>query len=569
MRASLNTSSRWAEEPLAARGSPSSPAHPAPSGALSGPLSMALVVGLLTAGLALSVSGSARAAAPQPGDVDDRDAVVRGEEARHTGVQPTAVEAAPRPDDSEPAHEEPAPLTGTEPAAGPDDDATRAGGPAPGSADAQVREPPALIQEVTPRVDPDGERTDLPTPDEPLRPGQRGTLPEGIGFGGVPALNYDADNGFGFGIIGTFFYYDGVTRPYRVALTLQLFMTSKLVQDHNMVLDWLRVADLPLRLWMRAGYLQSLTQNYCGLGGDVSCDPAVAEAVARARGLTGSEEIDTFARRFYQRRFISPHATILARYALAQAPARFEITGGYRGFGFIPGTWDDEDNDGKPDLFPYPGSLYDKDFPGGEAGFDSVVQLGFMVDSRDNEPAPTEGVWLEGSIRAASGLIGSTWDWAGANLTLRGYTPVTPDRKLVLANRLVLDGIIGDPPIQELARAGGSFDYYLFGGSEAGRGIRVQRYLGKLRAFNQTELRWRFLDVEFLEQRFGFTTAAFVDAGIVGKELGNPGPMDPLAGFGGALRLSWNENFIIRLDVGFSPIEGYAPSVYLLLGNPF
>jgi hypothetical protein len=47
-------------------------------------------------------------------------------------------------------------------------------------------------------------------------------------------------------------------------------MTSKLVQDHNITVDWLGAGDLPLRLWTRVGYLQSLTQNYCGLGGDVT-----------------------------------------------------------------------------------------------------------------------------------------------------------------------------------------------------------------------------------------------------------------------------------------------------------
>jgi len=102
-----------------------------------------------------------------------------------------------------------------------------------------------------------------------------------------------------------------------------------------------------------------------------------------------------------------------------------------------------------------------------------------------------------------------------------------------------------------------------------GRGIRVQRYLGKGRVYNQSELRWRFLDFEGFDQRFALTTAGFVDAAIVSDELAAPTNTGAAAGFGGALRLAWNENFIVRFDVGFSPIENMAPSIYLLIGNPF
>lgn len=522
-------------------------------------------------------------AGPQPGDVDDTKPIVDKR-------APILVDAGPvdgGPSDPDEAAAQPVDVTAQE-----DTDASAAGhvpaerasptsdpdeaGAHPVSAPSSVDATTPRVDEPTPTVDPasrradeageagegDGASADVVTPAE-------APLPEGFGFGGVPAINYDADNGFGFGVVATLFSYDGKTKPYRLAVTLQLFMTSKLVQDHNVVVDWLDVADLPLRLWTRVGYLQSLTQNYCGLGGDVVCDPEEARRAAASFGAGTREELEQFERRYYLRRFINPYGIIQARWALAKRPLRFELTGGYRAMYFIPGSWDDEDEDGAPDTFPYPGSLYARDFPDGEPGFASVVQAGFMVDTRDNEPAPTEGVWLEASARTAGPYTGSTWTWSGANLTMRGYAPLTSDHKLVLANRLVFDTVIGNPPIQELARAGGTFDFYLYGGSEAGRGIRVQRYLGKLRVFDQTEVRWRFFDAELLGQKFGFTGAGFVDLGLVGRELADPGPMPLLPGFGGALRLSWNENFIIRFDVGFSPLENYAPSPYLLIGNPF
>lgn len=499
-------------------------------------------------------------AGPQPGDLDEPKPIVDKRKAvpvdagpADAGPEPAAMPLDVKPTDDVDATGA-APAVAAPPATDPDAAATTPLNATPAHDHTKPR-----LDDTTATTDPAGERIEPPPPAAESA-ADTGAAPAGFGFGGVPAINYDADNGFGFGVVATLFSYDGKTKPYRLALTLQIFMTSKLVQDHNIVVDWLDVADLPLRLWTRVGYLQSLTQNYCGLGGDVTCDPDVA-----AR-LTDNA---TDERRFYLRRFINPYGIVQGRWALAKKPLRFELTGGYRGQYFIPGSWDDEDKDGEADVFPYPNSLYARDFPDGEPGFASVVQLGFMVDTRDNEPAPTEGIWIEASARTASPLIGSTWDWSGANFTARGYAPMTSDHKLVLANRFVFDTVVGDPPIQELSRAGGTFDYYLYGGSEAGRGIRVQRYLGKVRAFNQTEVRWRFFDAELLGQNFGFTGAGFVDVGLVGKELGEPGPMPLLPGFGGALRLSWNENFIIRFDVGFSPLENYAPSPYLLIGNPF
>ena len=393
--------------------------------------------------------------------------------------------------------------------------------------------------------------------------------PAGMGFGGVPALNYDADNGFGFGAVGTLYLYDGATRPYRTAITFQLFMTSNLVQDHSIAVDALRVMDLPLRIYSRAGYLQSLTQNYGGTGGTVTCDPAVARTAGEMLGL-GGEHLEQFARRYYQRRFINPYGVVTARWALSQAPMRVEVIGGWRGLYFIPGNWfADDDGDGQADLTPYPNSLYADAHPDGEPGFLSAFQVGLMLDSRDNEPAPTRGWWIEGTARGAGPVTASTWSFAGANLTVRGYTAVDPQRRLVLANRLVMDVVVGDPPVQELVRVGGSLDYYVFGGGDMGRGIRTQRYIGKLRTLNQTEVRYRFVDFMLFEQRFSLTAAGFLDAGIVGQEIAAPGEIGAVAGGGGGLRLAWNENFVIRADVGVSPVEAWDPKLYILINNPF
>lgn len=407
--------------------------------------------------------------------------------------------------------------------------------------------------------------------------------PEGLRFSGIPAINYIADNGLGLGVVAAGYWGDGVTRPYRAAATLQLFATTKLVQDSHLTIDALDVGGVPLRLGGRAGFLASLTQNYCGEGGDVTCDPAVATAAANDAGLVDDESddddaYDRFVRHYYQRRFMNPYAYVNARYALVQRsanqPTRVELTAGYRASYFIPGSaFVDEDDDGAPDLVPYTGSLYASVHKDGEPGLSSLVTLGVMLDSRDREPSPTSGWWSEASVRATTPGL-SSWNYAGFNVTVRGYTPLSLQgddlgRRVVLAHRMLVDGIVGDAPVQDLARLGGSQDTYAFGGADIGRGIRVQRFLGGLKVLDQAELRWRFAEVEGLGQTFAFTAVGFVDSGLVGDRVIAPTHLGVSAGGGGALRIAWNENFVVRCDVATSAIEGFTPQTYITVGQPF
>jgi hypothetical protein len=401
---------------------------------------------------------------------------------------------------------------------------------------------------------------------------------EGWGFGGVPALGYDPDAGFLFGAIGNIYRYDGVTAPYRETVQFQLLMTHKLVQDHSLSLDALRFLDLPLRVNARVGFAETFTQNYCGLGPSVTCDIADAERDADLLDLAG-EQREAHLRRYFVFPYISPNVALNLRWRVnAIKPVKddfkIEVLGGWRGALYVPGIPFDDDADGRLDLFPYAGSRYAADFPGGEPGFASVLQAGVIIDRRDNEPSPRHGWLAETSLRGAHPVIGSTWSWAGANLTLRGYTPllprsIDPQRRLVVAARIIADGVLGDPPVAEMTRIGGSVDVATYGGTDLGRGIRGQRFLGRLKLLEQQELRWHFYDFEALGQHFGLITNAFLDAGLIGLSVDEPGALRLPIGFGAALGISWNEAFILRVDVAASSVEGFSPYPYITLGQSF
>jgi len=384
---------------------------------------------------------------------------------------------------------------------------------------------------------------------------------EGWGFGGLPAVNYNSDEGFGFGIVGSVYRYDGHTAPYKTAVNLVLFTTTLGIQNHNLEVDTLEFLDPRLRLTVRGALDATKTSNYCGVGNAVTCDPAEAEAAADRRGLSGDVR-DDFVRRYYRTRFINPNLRVDARWMLRDKPHRMEIIAGYRGSLLIPGDFQER--------APWPGSRYEEDFPGGEDGLISVLQGGFMWDDRDNEPSPIQGYWVEMTFRGASGVWGSDYDYAGMNFTARTYVPVGT-RRLVFANRLMFDGMAGDATTLEIATPGGTQRMQFFGHLNAGRGIRLRRFLGKGKLMDQAELRWTALSPTIGSTVLDIGFLGFTDLGFVAEELSDVPSMwnTPLPSTGGGLRLALDKNFIVRADVGVSPIEDWSPSVYIDLRNLF
>ena len=302
------------------------------------------------------------------------------------------------------------------------------------------------------------------------------------------------------------------------------------------------------------------------IGPEVTCDEDRALAAAADLGLADDpalddDPFDAFVRRYYRTRYIYPNLRIDARYALDPMPHRFELIAGYRGSVLIQGDFDERG--------PWPGSLYEEDFGAGEEGYLGVFQLGAMLDNRDNEPAPTRGYWIEASVRAAPGFLGSDWSYVGFNTTLRGYAPVFTDR-IVLAQRIVVDGLAGDAPIRELATPGGSQRYTGYGSLNAGRGIRQRRFVGESFAMSQTELRVLVAPFELFGVPIDVHVLGFADVGFVGAELSDFGRMfaNPLPAGGGGLRLAFDKNFVLRADMGWSSFER-SPSLYIDLRNLF
>lgn len=389
---------------------------------------------------------------------------------------------------------------------------------------------------------------------------------EGWGFGGIPAVNFNTDEGLGLGALASIYRYDGETSPYKFSSTFLIFATTRGVHSHRIDFDALKLAKGRLRLSGRVQSDITRSNPFCGVGRSADCDQAEAESAADTLGLEGDER-DTFVRRYYLYSYIRPNLNLTGRYRVGDLDRdmKQEVFGSLRTMYFQPGDFNAR--------IPDPGSAYSQYVGEGadldkEQGWLSVVQLGVMADTRDFESSPSSGYWVEASARGAHGMIGSGFEYVGINTTGRFYFPILPEGRLVSANRVAFDAMTGDVPLREMAEMGGSQIYNFGGGLNAGRGIRQRRYVGRVKGLVQPEVRWRFLSVDSIG--LDLSLLAFADMLFVARDWDSLGDLGrPAVGQGGGLRIAFDDNFIIRADVGFSAEEEYSPSVYIDINNLF
>lgn len=383
----------------------------------------------------------------------------------------------------------------------------------------------------------------------------------------LPNIRLNPDEGFGLGLVMHAAYADLEAKPYKLYLGLRSMATLKLVQRHELAFDAVRIFGTPLRVDGRVGFYAVVFEPFCGVGPEVTCDPAAASKMAERRGLEG-EDRAAFENTYYAMRMLRPYAWANFRYDL---PLGLKLFGGGRIEYVYPGAFGDVLAGELLVEGPYPDSMFAQYAPDGQEGLSHVWQGGLVYDTRDHEPDPTRGVLVEGSLRGAHAFIGSAWDFAGANVGVRAFAPLDPYERLILASRLVLDAATGDVPVQELARVGGIIDYRAFGGVAAGRGIRQQRYIGQGKAISQNELRWRAARVVGLGTRVDVVLLGFVDAATVVTETLAPFKEPWTLGLsgGGGMRLVVNRNIVLRFDLGFSREEGFVPAFYIDSGQTF
>jgi len=434
--------------------------------------------------------------------------------------------------------------------------------PAPANAPARVSAPesmppPLLALKMPPAPDGFGGK-------QPISASDYLHKNEGGYFTGLPLANYDSNTGVGFGARG-YYYYNGRHRdalfaytPYLLRVFLQVFATTRGLQFHWLDLDAPTVAGKPIRLRSQLIFQRNTDQHYFGLG----------SRAMQPLGFTGGPRR---YRRFddYQAALDRPDSSGQTRgrydqYLLVQPLwlLSFESSafGGLvrplAGLGFsYTGVHPAYDARGAT----VAATRLQEDCAtsivrGCTGGWNNFFRFGLSFDTRDYEPDPNRGVFIDAALDVGSRVLGSGYEWARFMLSPRVYfDPFGRWLDLVFAGRATFQVQSQSSPFfsmnflpyTEDPRTG-------LGGLRTLRGYKQDRFVGPVMGLLNAELRWTFLRLETLGQRFAFIAVPTMDLGATYDRVADVRSGGWKRSQGGALRISWNMATILTTEYAFS-----------------
>jgi hypothetical protein len=425
-------------------------------------------------------------------------------------------------------------------------------------------------------------RADQLSEDDLRRKNERGY------FTGVPLFAYSEDFGLGGGARG-YYYWNGErtdprfsVTPYLARLFLNVFATTRGLQYHWIDFDAPRVFSSPYRVRGQLVFARQRFSNYFGFdeegrgplhfpGASRTFEDYASYDAAQRRIIGG----ETYTRydQFDQlrpialasiERGIGDHLRILGGFAFNYVRIR-DYSGRQVDAIGDDGAW--------TTALGAPTRLReDCDrgvLVGCNGGRDHVLRVGLVYDTRDFEPDPNRGTYVDLSIDVGTIAVGSQFDYVRALVAARGYwSPFPDDVDLVFAGRVFVQAqTSGTPffsmdvlPFVEDPRTG-------LGGHRTIRGFRQSRFVDHAMSAASGEVRWTFARTTIKRQKLAFIVAPFVDVGRAADDL--PGLTKfarwrPSAG--GAFRVSWNLATIGTFDYGFSE-EG--SGIYVNFGHMF
>ena len=204
-------------------------------------------------------------------------------------------------------------------------------------------------------------------------------------------------------------------------------------------------------------------------------------------------------------------------------------------------------------------------------GLDNTLKLGVAFDTRDFEPDPNSGVFVELTGELSGKYTLSAYDWARLTFSPRVYySPFPKLADLVVAGRFVGSVQSEGTPFFELNQL--SFADYNragLGGLRTIRGFKQDRFVGPVVALASLEVRWTFYEFDLRlgkRQHFALMLAPFLDVGRVFDSMSDLELKRFRNGQGAGFRIAWNQATIIVVDYGVSR-EG--STLYVNFNHPF
>jgi hypothetical protein len=413
-------------------------------------------------------------------------------------------------------------------------------------------------------------------------------IKKGWNLGGFPVLAYDSDLGFEFGALVNLYHYgDGGRYPvYDHSLYLEASWYTKGSGIFRFYYDTDKLIK-GIRTSLDISYIPDQAYNFYGFNG--------YESVYND-SWTNSDEPTYKSRLYYnyKRQFFRVKSDFLGNisnngklkwlagidfYTISQNTLDIDrLNKGKEESKQLPDTAvlfdqyiDDENN---AELVPRWQIIPESEVDG---GFFTVVKLGAVFDTRDNEPNPMKGIWTEIILASAPKPTSSMEQgFMKLAITHRQYFTIVKN-KLSFVYRLAYQGtILGYTPtyaqqVMYYSKMTGAYNEGL-GGIKTLRGIKRNRIIGDGWLMGNFEVRWKFVNFQWINQNWYLALSGFFDTGKViqyidvqniveNTEVDYPGnetkedyfkfePDNWHNSVGGGLHIAMNQNFIIAIDYG-------------------
>jgi outer membrane protein assembly factor BamA len=404
---------------------------------------------------------------------------------------------------------------------------------------------------------------------------------------GLPLAAYSTDIGLGGGA-RVYYYWNGrpadgrfATTPYLHRVFLQAFASTRGIQFHWLDYDAPRLFDSPYRVRSQLVFARNINANYFGFG-DGSLDrlrfpgsdarySSYADYARDQRqvqdGMTWTKYDQYDLTRPYfiaslERLFWGDRVRVLA--GLGISYAGIDDYSGEQ----VDAVGDEGDTDATMATTRLRADCDAGRLVGCDGGRANLLRFGVSYDTRDFEPDPNRGVFVDVAVDLGTVALGSEYDYARALAAARGFvSPIPGLADLVLAGRVLYQVQSSGTPFFDMTTLPFTEDPRTgLGGHRTLRGFRQDRHVGPVMAAASGEVRWTVGHARLWKQTFGLILSPFVDVGRPFDSVGDFTLERWRAGFGGAVRVSWNQATIVTVDYGVSAEDS---GLYINFGHMF
>lgn len=341
-----------------------------------------------------------------------------------------------------------------------------------------------------------------------------------------PAVSFDSDLGFQYGLLGSFNYYGdrSVYPEYLWTIYAEWSRYTKGSGSNQLYFDSKYLLPYDLRITGELNYITEKALNFYGFNG--------FEAAYHHEFEDDEDTLNYISRMYY--RYEKKMLRLGVDFQRQLFNHNWRWLAGYGHFSNDIRTVDiDKINKGLDDndTLPHTPLLYDKyvqwgmiDQEEADGGSINTLKLGLVFDTRDNEQDPSTGIWAEAIAVTAPRILGNDESaYTKLAFIFRQYLPLK-EKKLIFAYRLGWQSTID-----------GKAPFYMqsymvttnlkstqndgLGGSKSLRGILRNRVVGDAFVYSNFEVRYRLKDLNILKTNLYLTLSGFGDFGMVTKSI--------------------------------------------------